>query len=218
MLQNSVLVWSSGTHFGFAGSASVVSLVLLLVPGSSPFSRQLFEHVDHSFHLPGMHPGQSFTLHFSCSFSARFSKYPGHCDPPCRPCLQLLTRNLLPSPHFGVHGLKSLHSEKLWSIGQDINLSSLQGQVPCSSLSPSQGFPPFFGGMHSRLLIFIPVSPSSLTQDFEHCVHLPHSDHLPSTRRTSVAMLLELSIPFSQEMLPAMAAVKLLMWTRKSEK
>ena len=165
-----------------------------------------------------MHPGQSFTLHFSCSFSARFSKCRGHCDPPCRPCLQLLTRNLLPSPHLGVHSLNSLHSEKLWSTGQDINLPSSQGHVPCSSLSPSQGFPPFFGGMHLRLLLLTPVSPSSLTQDFEHSVQLPHSAHLPSTRRTSVAVLIELSMPFSQEMLPAIAAVKFLIWTRKSEK
>ena len=165
-----------------------------------------------------MHPGQSFTLHFSCSFSARFSKCRGHCDPPCRPCLQLLTRNLLPSPHLGVHSLNSLHSEKLWSTGQDINLPSLQGHVPCSSLSPSQGFPPFFGGMHSRILLLTPVSPSSLTQDFEHSVQLPHAAHFPSTRRTSLAVLIELSMPFSQEMLPAIAAVKFLIWTRKSEK
>ena len=54
--------------------------------------------------------------------------------------------------------------------GHDWGLQSID-----SFASPSQGAPPFKGGVHVRDLVFVPVP-----QLFVQAVHWPHSDHLPS--------------------------------------
>ena len=48
-----------------------------------------------------------------------------------------------------------------------------------SFASPSQGAPPFEGGVHVRDLVFVPDP-----QLFEQAVHWPHSDHLPSMAKS----------------------------------
>ena len=50
---------------------------------------------------------QSLTLQFSSCFSDSV----GHCVPPCFPCMQVLVRSLIPSPHSAEHSLNSLHSD-----------------------------------------------------------------------------------------------------------
>ena len=107
---------------------------------------------------------QSLTLQFSSCFSDSV----GHCVPPCFPCMQVLVRSLIPSPHSAEHSLNSLHSEKLWSTGQLIRMPSFTGQVALSSSWPSQGSPSFFGGIHSRFLFLRPGCVPSGIQDLEH--------------------------------------------------
>merc|ERR1711963_404333 len=98
----------------------------------------------------------------------------GHGVPPCLPSVQNLDRYFIPSPHVAEQGVKDPHSENLWLTGQLIKLPSFQGQRSFSVPCPSQGSPPFFGGMHFLLLVFTPALPPSLTQDR---VQLDHSAH-----------------------------------------